>query len=64
MFSSISNAIATLLNIAASILWGAVHGIAGANLGIALLVVLAVIALFLLVRFLAAASRSTKDGRK
>ena len=62
MFSNISNAIATLLNIAASILWGAVHGIADTNLGIGLLAVLALAALFLIFRFGAAMLRPTKDG--
>ena len=64
MFSSISNAIATMLQIAASILWGAVNGIAGSNVGIAVLAVLAMIALFLLFRFGAAMRRATKDGPK
>jgi hypothetical protein len=64
MFSSISNAIATLLNIAASVLWGVVEGIAAGNAGAILLVVLAVAALFLLFRFGAARLRPTKDGRR
>jgi hypothetical protein len=62
MFSSVTNAIAALLNIAASILWGAVSGIVGTNLGIAVLVILALIALFLLFRLGARKRRPNQDG--
>jgi hypothetical protein len=62
MFPNISNAIATMLNIAVSILWGAVHGIADTNLGITLLAIAAAFALFLIFRFGAAMLRPTKDG--
>ena len=62
MFSSISTAIATILQIAASILWGTVAGIAGTNLGIVVLALLAIAAVIILFRVGAAILRPSKDG--